>query len=563
MKSVVVPWVLLSLLVAAAHLPAQTVTTLYSFNGLAAGDGLGFSVASAGDVNKDGYVDLIVGAWLADPGGQANAGQATVFSGRDGSVLHTFNGRTAGENFGLPVAGAGDVDNDGYADLIVGAHKAAPGAVTNAGQATVFSGRDGSVLHTFNGVAVNDFFGRYVASAGDVNKDGHADLLVSAFRADPNALVDAGQVKVLSGKDGSTLFTFDGLAAGDEFGEGLASAGDVNKDGYPDIVVGAPHADPGGRTSAGQVRVFSGKDGSTLYTLNGAAASDYFGYNAVAAAGDVNRDGFADFLVGAYATDPGARTNAGQATVFSGQDGSVLHTFNGLAAGDGLGYTVAAAGDVNRDGFPDFLVGAHGADPGGLSGAGQATVFSGKDGSVLHTLNGLAAGNEFGLSVAGAGDVNRDGFCDLIVGAWKASPGGLSGAGQATVFSVITPATVSGSGNPGVGGTIVLQVASPGDAALPYQLASSFGNGPILIDTRPLELSPDPLLFLTILGGAPGVFPNYAGVLDAQGQAKAAIHIPNLPALKGIRIFTAFVTLQPTAPSGVASISNTFMFSIQ
>ncbi|MBN2492239.1 MAG: FG-GAP repeat protein [Planctomycetes bacterium] len=559
MKPVFVSSVFLCLLVATAHLPAQTVTTLYTFNGLAAGDGFGFSVASAGDVNKDGFPDLIIGAYQADPGGLSSAGQATVFSGKDGTILHTFNGRTAGENFGLPVAAAGDVNNDGYPDLLVGAHKAAPGAVTNAGQATVFSGKDGSVLYTFNGVAANDFFGRNLAGAGDLNKDGHADLAIGAFRADPGGRTDAGQVLVFSGKDGSVLYTFNGLVAGDQFGCGTGRAGDVNKDGYPDLIVGAPHADPGGRTSAGQVRVLSGKDGSTLYTLDGLAASDYFGYNAVAEAGDVNRDGFSDVIVGAYAADPGGRSSAGQATVFSGKDGTVIHTFNGLLAGDCIGGDVAAAGDVNRDGFPDLLVGASGA----LAHTGQALVFSGQDGSVLHTFSGLGANHEFGYSVAGAGDVNRDGFADLLIGAWKASPGGLSGAGQATVFSVVIPATLSGSGNPNIGGSIAFQLLSPSDGSLPYHLGSSLGNGPIHIDTRRLELSPDPLFFLTVRSAPPAVFPNYAGVLDTQGQAKAAINIPNLPALKGIRIHTAFVTLMATAPSGIANISNTFMFSIQ
>ncbi|MBN2492238.1 MAG: SBBP repeat-containing protein [Planctomycetes bacterium] len=120
-----------------------------------------------------------------------------------------------------------------------------------------------------------------------------------------------------------------------------------------------------------------------------------------------------------------------------------------------------------------------------------------------------------------------------------------------------------GRGAPRPGGQVNLSLASSGDAGLVYQLASSLGNGPIAIDTRRIELSPDPLLFLTILGALPGVFPNCAGVLDAQGQAQAAIHIPNVPSVKGIRIYTAFVTLRATAPSGVANISNTFLFTIQ
>ena len=188
----------------------------------------------------------------------------------------------------------------------------------------------------------------------------------------------------------TVLWQFNGLASADWFGNSVAGAGDVNRDGYDDFVIGANRASPGGRMGAGQATVFSGKDGSVLYTFNGLASGDFFG-TSVAGAGDVNRDGFPDIVVGAHLASPGGRMGAGQATVFSGKDGSVLHTFNGLVANDFFGWSVAGAGDVNRDGGPDVIVGARMASPGGRSWAGRATVFSGKDGSVLHTLNGLAA----------------------------------------------------------------------------------------------------------------------------------------------------------------------------
>jgi hypothetical protein len=119
----------------------------------------------------------------------------------------------------------------------------------------------------------------------------------------------------------------------------------------------------------------------------------------------------------------------------------------------------------------------------------------------------------------------------------------------------------SGSGAPGT--TITFTLTAPADGGLPYQMGSSFGNGPIPIDTRRLELSPDALLVLSVTGVLPAVFQNYAGLLDAQGKAQAALAIPNAPALKGLRIYTAFVTLLASAPSGLASISNSFLFTIQ
>jgi len=119
----------------------------------------------------------------------------------------------------------------------------------------------------------------------------------------------------------------------------------------------------------------------------------------------------------------------------------------------------------------------------------------------------------------------------------------------------------SGSGKPGT--AIAFSLFSPSDGGLPYQMGSSFGNGPIPIDTRQLGLSPDALLVLSVNGALPTVFANYAGLLDAQGNGSAKLNIPNIPALKGLRIYTAFLTLKGTAPSGISNISSSFLFTIQ
>ena len=132
----------------------------------------------------------------------------------------------------------------------------------------------------------------------------------------------------------------------------------------------------------------------------------------------------------------------------------------------------------------------------------------------------------------------------------------------ARVEVYVASAILTGSGSGAPGTAIDFTLSSPIDAGLPYQLGSSFGNGPIPIDTRSLGLTPDDLLVLSTSGLAPGIFKDYAGLLDAQGSAKARLNIPNIPVLKGIRIYSAFVTLKATAPSSVSSISNTFLFSI-
>ena len=417
-----------------------------------------------------------------------------------------------------------------------------------------------TVLWQFNGLVAGNDFGSSVAGAGDVNWDGFADIVVGARSAGPGGRTMAGQATVFSGKDGSVLYTFNGLATGDGFGCSVAGAGDVNKDGFSDLIAGAAGADPGGRTMAGQATVFSGKDGSVLYTFNGLATGDGFSFS-VAGAGDVNKDGFFDIIAGAHGACPGGRRNAGQATVFSGKDGSVLYTFDGVVYCDYLGISVAGTGDLNRDGFPDVVVGACGAAPGGRSGAGQAIVFSGKDGRVLYNLNGAAVGDAFGFSVAAAGDVYIDGVPDLVVGAHMADPGGRTDAGQATVISVANT-FISGSGNPSIGGTIAFSLLSPCDGNLPYQVGTSLGMGPIPIGNRKLGLSHDSLLIVTVSDSWPQIFQGYRGMIDNQGKATAKIRIPNITALIGTHTHTAFVTLNPSAPSGIKSISNTFSFSI-
>ncbi len=422
--------VVLGLALAAPGVGGQGV--LYQWDGEVAGDEFGRSVSGAGDVNADGYADLIVGAPSADFTG-TDSGFARAFSGFDGVLLYTWFGGLNGDNFGSSVSGAGDVNGDGFDDLVVGAPSADSHWASDTGRARVFSGLDGVVLHTWEGDSAYDYFGGRVSGAGDINNDGFDDLVVGAVFDDPNG-TNSGSARAFSGVDGAILYTFNGDSAGDYFGWSVCGAGDVNNDGFDDLVVGAVFDDPNG-TNSGSARVCSGVDGVVLYTFDGDSNGDEFG-SSVSGAGDINNDGFDDLLVGAVYDDPNG-TNSGSARVFSGVDGAILYTFNGDSAGDYFGGSVSGAGDINNDGFDDLVVGAYGDDNHGTN-SGSARVFSGIDGAILYALAGDSSGDEFGHSVGGAGDVNADGYADLIVGAHKDDNNGNS-SGSARVLTLATP----------------------------------------------------------------------------------------------------------------------------
>ena len=285
------------------------------FTGESRFDFFGWSVSEAGDIDKDGYAELIVGAPENNKGG-LGTGRAYVFSGQTGALLYTFIGEATGaytgDALGYSVSGAGDVDNDGYADLVVGAPNG--GLVGSAaGRVYVYSGQTGARLHTFTGEAVNDFFGRSVSGAGDINNDGYADLIVGAASNDVAGAL-AGRAYVYSGQSGALLYTFTGEAAGDALGYSVSGAGDVNNDGCADLIVGAAFNGVGG-DNAGRVYVYSGQSGALLLTCTGEAAGDQFGWS-VSGAADINNDGSADVVVGAIWNDAGGET-AGRAYVYS------------------------------------------------------------------------------------------------------------------------------------------------------------------------------------------------------------------------------------------------------
>jgi FG-GAP repeat protein/VCBS repeat protein len=401
---------------------------------------LGISVATAGDVNGDGYSDVIVGAPNYD-NGQTDKGQAYVYlgsaSGLSTTPTWTGEGNQAGASFGGSVATAGDVNGDGFSDIIVGAPYYDNGQ-TDQGQAYVYlgSGSSVAVLPSWSTQCdqAGEDLGWSVASAGDVNGDGYSDVIIGAPDYD-NGQTDEGKALLFlgsaSGLATSPAWMAEGNLDGISFGGSVASAGDVNGDGYSDVIIGASGFGPENTAvvGSGSAYVYLGSPvglaATPAWTVAGEHQSDEFG-NSVASAGDVNGDGFSDVIVGAPGFDNGANTNEGRAYLYLGSAAG-LGTTPAWLGGSGLaqsqfGHSVASAGDINGDGYSDVIVGASNYNDGVNIRGGRVYLFLGSPSGVpatpAWTQGSPNLGDEFGFAVATAGDVNGDGYADLLVGAF-------------------------------------------------------------------------------------------------------------------------------------------------
>ena len=402
--------------------------SVQSFLGATDGDYFGYVVSNAGDVNNDGIDDIIVGA----PFYGSYQGRAYIYYGgspMDSGPDVTLIGENNSDTFGWSVSAAGDVNHDGIADIIVGA----VGYNSSAGRAYIYYGGDGAIDNTadviMNGETTGDEFGSSVSFAGDVNNDGYDDVIIGANKAVSNF---NGRAYVYYGGDGAIDNTVDvtltNISSGEYFGGTVSNAGDVNNDGYDDVIVGAERYG----SWTGRAYIYFGGNGSMNtvvdLTITGTSQS-HLGYP-VSAAGDVNNDGFDDVIVGAS----GYNSNVGRVYIYYG--GNSLNsvadvTMDGETSGDYFGVSVSNAGDVNHDTYDDIIVGAYRYN----SDAGRAYIYYGGNGSMNSvadlTIDGENGGDRFGYSVSYAGDPNNDNYDDVIIGAYAHN----SSTGKAYVYS--------------------------------------------------------------------------------------------------------------------------------
>lgn len=524
---------------------------IQQFDGEYPGDRFSESISPAGDVNGDGVPDLIVGAPKASPGGLSQAGSVFVYSGADGTEIHRWNGGSEFDRLGWSVAGGGDINGDSYGDLIASSSQVFSGLGSDPGTVFVFSGFDGSLLHQISGSGFDDRLGDALSGLGDINGDGFADFLASAPGTDHGGLSYSGTVFAFSGLDGSIIHQWNGSAIADGHSICVASAGDVDNDGVADVIAGFPNADPGGFSSAGSVFVFSGRDGTQMYRFDGAEESDFFG-TSVSSAGDANADGHSDLIIG---IPGGMGTWAfGTVLVYSGIDGSQLHDLEGggtywTTTSGRFGQSVSTLGDVNGDGFDDVVVGAPGSFAGGIHG-GSVFAISGADGSHLRRWDGGQSFTQFGQAVSGLGDVEGDGVTEILVSAPENTPGGRHHAGSAYVFSLgqflfSNTYTLSAA----AGGDLDFELDFPSHAALlEYKiLISSTGTGPTFFGVT-IPLTRDLLLGETYNGFYHMPFhQGLQGTLDSDGDASGGMTFPPgvLSALTGSSFNLAAIANPP------------------
>lgn len=453
-------------------------------------DAAGQAVHHVGDVNGDGLGDVAIGARSAAGGagkvyvvyGKSSGGKVSLSTLVDDGAGYVILG-AGSESAGTSVSNVGDVNGDGMVDLVVGSPNASPSGSGSGSAYVVFGKPNASTVQLGNvalgsggfaihGAKVNDFAGTSARGAGDVNGDGLADVVVGAFGSDPNGGL-SGETFVVFGRGAGkpvelqTLsmglgagFAIRGEAMSDFSGSAVSGAGDVNGDGLADVIIGAYGSDIEGDTS-GRAYVVFGKTSVTPVELTAVAAgtggfvidgeqiADQVA-GAVSGAGDVNGDGLEDVLVGSARIDAVGEDSGRAYVVFGKQDGQPVKlsavvggtggfAIDGQQVRDYAGFTLDAAGDVNGDGLDDVIVGAYGANPAG-DVSGRAYVVFGRTststvglGDVMYgdggfALDGEQEGDYSAFAVGGAGDVNGDGLSDVIDGAFgNDAQGGDSG----------------------------------------------------------------------------------------------------------------------------------------
>jgi hypothetical protein len=387
----------------------EPVRIIREWDGESANDQFGWIARNIGDVDGDGIADFVTSAPTSKARGE-DAGRIYVYSTKSGKVLWTADGHR-GDQLGTGLEAAGDTNGDGVPDVVA----SAPGG----GYVNIYSGRDGRIIRTLKAENVSDDFGRHVEGVGDVNGDGFSDVIVGA----PNngtAGNKAGRAYVYSGKDGTILLRLSGERPGDNLGSAVAGFSDKQ---HILLVVGAPNAGP---RQTGRTYVYDRLSTNPKFTIDSDETGAALGSMFLSIVGDVDGDGLPDVYASDW-TNNAKGPSTGRVYIHSGKDGHQLFALTGETAGEGFGTSPSVAGDVDGDGHADLIVGAWQYSGAAVSG-GRAYLYSGKDGHLIRTYTCRTPGDTFGFDAVTMGDIEGDGTSVfLITSGWSGVHGYHSG----------------------------------------------------------------------------------------------------------------------------------------
>jgi hypothetical protein len=402
-----------------------------TLHGSAPGDRFGWAISPVGDVDNDGIEDFAVGAPLSDANG-TDSGEVRVYSGRSQQLIRTWVGSGSNDFFGWSIAKAGDLDADGFDDVLIGAPETYDWysvwtPVQGPGYAQLISGQTGAVILHVAGPGPDSALGISVAAGGDVDGDGVADLLLGA-----PGWSGQGLLLVVSGASGATVRQHTG---GVSTGYSCAFLGDINNDGRPEYAVGEPVA----TYSLGSVRLYDAASGTQVWHKQGFQNGEQLGWT-LARVGDLNGDGKPELLAHGHADGcwPSWNCSANRVVVFDGPSGTIVRTHN-VSAPSGfavaLGNSLADLGDVDGDGVSDYAAGAPQAEFGSFSSVKATLAWSGATGTEIASMLPTVYDIGFGISI-GRVDGNGDGLSDLLIGDPLDDVAGTD-AGRVHVFTFV------------------------------------------------------------------------------------------------------------------------------
>ena len=427
----------------AQAISGTTGTLMWQKFGMSDGEELGTSYANVADINGDGSPELVVGSATASSMGLNRNGYVEMISGRWGFTVWRVNGTADSEGIGAYVARVEDLNGDGIADVLAANSEFSSNSLYHNGMVMAISGQTGQILWQTTGAHDNALLGQNAESLPDVNGDGVDDILVLNPDGFGTWLSENGSTVVLSGADGSQLWKFEGLFNGERFGMTWMQVEDMDMDGVGDIVLGSPEADAMGLPSSGHVTALSGANGMMIWQRSGMYMYGRYG-ETIFDAGDINGDGFGDIVMASPAASTGSfwnpLTDNGLVEAISGMGGYPLWVATGSISGAHLGNAMIVAEDVNGDGFKDFLSGSGLADSGNFANNGEIMAISGMGGYPLWSTQGDSNDAHLGTNIRMINDLDGDGVEEVLSWVTYADTGDLINNGSVRAHNGATGA---------------------------------------------------------------------------------------------------------------------------